>query len=85
MKTFQEFLHEIKIHKFEVGDVVHVRWHQGSSDPVSHGTTKIDRASDTYAHAQHPTIPSLKLKVHQGSGRETGASRVQGHYRLHKE
>lgn len=89
MKSFQEFIAEAAATKpgggnFQVGDVVHVKWHS-TTDPVSHGTTNIDKASDAYAYARHPNIPSLTIKVHQGSGRQPGASSVRGHYAFHRD
>lgn len=81
MKTFEEFICEAG-HSFKAGDVVEVRWHD-TTGSVSHGTTNIDKASGSYAHARHPNIPGLMIKVHQGSGKETGHSAVRGHYALH--
>jgi len=69
--------------RFNVGDVVHVKWHS-TSKPVNHGTTNIDKASATFAHAKHPESGDT-IKVRQDTGAEAGASDVKGHFKFHKK
>lgn len=71
---------------FEPGEVVSVKWHENGHE-TDHGTTNIDKATKSFAHAPHPTIKDLMIKVHQGSGAEPGAGGaygLRGRYKFHK-